>query len=486
MKKRMISIVTAAALTFSTLSAAFGSQEPVPSPDPDTAENSVSMTEEWFSGRVADGILSDETVDPWQLMLKAYADSREKAFEKEPENREAIFAGGPQIQLLDTDLLKGDEDKRQQCIREMESRLGIRITDAETTALIQNVSQQGEQTAVDLYEWTFFDYVDENGDESTADVSGYGVDHRILLEKTDSGYRILSDTYNEGELTGMASSDYVEEPDQEEVLAAALEEDGEAANRESAYEAVSGYSPDKAAAYADKWVAKDGNGKVTAGKYNPAYMNMNSIGGDCTNYVSQCIYAGGMAMNNTWFYKSPSNFSGEWSTSRRHYPYMSSRGKGIKNPKAADIWKGCPVYYQSEGNANISHTTICVGNDASGVPVINSHNNDYYHVRWNYWKSGTTYYTVQLTDKNGQSSAPAPTKRPVISGEVLGDMNDDKTVGVMDAILVLQGTVKLFAFTSVDLKTGDVNGDGTVNVLDAILILKKCVFLINEFPVKTK
>ena len=120
------------------------------------------------------------------------------------------------------------------------------------------------------------------------------------------------------------------------------------------------------------------------------------------------------------------------------------------------------------------------------MPVINSHNNDYYHVRWNYWKSGTTYYTVQLTDKNGQSSAPAPTKRPVISGEVLGDMNDDKTVGVMDAILVLQGTVKLFAFTSVDLKTGDVNGDGTVNVLDAILILKKCVFLINEFPVKTK
>ena len=26
---------------------------------------------------------------------------------------------------------------------------------------------------------------------------------------------------------------------------------------------------------------------------NPAYYNFENIGGDCTNFVSQCLYAGG-------------------------------------------------------------------------------------------------------------------------------------------------------------------------------------------------
>ena len=29
---------------------------------------------------------------------------------------------------------------------------------------------------------------------------------------------------------------------------------------------------------------------------NPAYYNFENIGGDCTNFVSQCLYAGGAVM----------------------------------------------------------------------------------------------------------------------------------------------------------------------------------------------
>lgn len=50
---------------------------------------------------------------------------------------------------------------------------------------------------------------------------------------------------------------------------------------------VSGYSASDAAEYAVQW----GEDR------NSIYPNYNFAGGDCTNFVSQCIYAGGLDMN---------------------------------------------------------------------------------------------------------------------------------------------------------------------------------------------
>lgn len=56
------------------------------------------------------------------------------------------------------------------------------------------------------------------------------------------------------------------------------------------------YEREKAVAYAHKW----------AFGRNPAYYDFENIGGDCTNFASQCIRAGGGAMNFTptfgWYY----------------------------------------------------------------------------------------------------------------------------------------------------------------------------------------
>ncbi len=44
---------------------------------------------------------------------------------------------------------------------------------------------------------------------------------------------------------------------------------------------------------------------------NPKYYNFDSVGGDCTNFVSQCIYAGLGQMNydrnNGWYYINGNN-----------------------------------------------------------------------------------------------------------------------------------------------------------------------------------
>lgn len=67
------------------------------------------------------------------------------------------------------------------------------------------------------------------------------------------------------------------------------------------------YDRKKALEYAKEW----------AFKRNPQYINFENIGGDCTSYVSQCIYAGCGAMNFTpiygWYYKSSYDRSPSWS-----------------------------------------------------------------------------------------------------------------------------------------------------------------------------
>lgn len=67
------------------------------------------------------------------------------------------------------------------------------------------------------------------------------------------------------------------------------------------------YDREKALKYAKEW----------AFKRNPKYLNFERIGGDCTSYVSQCIYAGCGVMNYTpiygWYYKSSYDRSPSWS-----------------------------------------------------------------------------------------------------------------------------------------------------------------------------
>ncbi|MBQ8164954.1 MAG: amidase domain-containing protein [Clostridia bacterium] len=66
---------------------------------------------------------------------------------------------------------------------------------------------------------------------------------------------------------------------------------------------------DRAAAleYARRW-ALDRNDK---------YYNFDKIGGDCTSFVSQCLYAGAKVMNYTpntgWYYRSAYDRTASWS-----------------------------------------------------------------------------------------------------------------------------------------------------------------------------
>ena len=59
--------------------------------------------------------------------------------------------------------------------------------------------------------------------------------------------------------------------------------------------------------------------KQYAYNYNPNYIDYATYEGssDCANFVSQCLYAGGIAMTDTWYYRYPGYSSPSVSTAWR-------------------------------------------------------------------------------------------------------------------------------------------------------------------------
>lgn len=79
--------------------------------------------------------------------------------------------------------------------------------------------------------------------------------------------------------------------------------------------------------YAHKW----------AYKRNPKYFDFSNFGGDCTNFISQCLLAGGAKMNYKdtfgWYYKSADDRTPSWSGVEFFYNFLI-------NNKAAGPYAG--------------------------------------------------------------------------------------------------------------------------------------------------
>lgn len=89
------------------------------------------------------------------------------------------------------------------------------------------------------------------------------------------------------------------------------------------------YNREAAVAYANRW----------AYSFNPEFYNFDSIGGDCTNFASQCMFAGGLPMNFTptygWYYLSVNRRSPSWSGVNELYQFITTN-TGI-GPRAAVV-----------------------------------------------------------------------------------------------------------------------------------------------------
>ncbi len=77
------------------------------------------------------------------------------------------------------------------------------------------------------------------------------------------------------------------------------------------------YDRAKAVEYARRWALER----------NPIFEDYTGIGGDCTNFVSQAIFAGTCVQNYTrdlgWYYISPENRAPAWTSVEYFYDFMT-------------------------------------------------------------------------------------------------------------------------------------------------------------------
>jgi hypothetical protein len=138
----------------------------------------------------------------------------------------------------------------------------------------------------------------------------------------------------------------------------------------------SAYDREKAVAYAHAW----------AYGRNPAYYNYDSLGGDCTNFVSQCLYAGAGVMNydglKGWYYNGANSKSPSW-TGVEFLRNFLVRDTDSVGPYAAevgfdDIMPGDVIQMAFDGGT-FQHSLFVVEvgeKKNAGVVLVASHSDD--------------------------------------------------------------------------------------------------------------
>ena len=172
---------------------------------------------------------------------------------------------------------------------------------------------------------------------------------------------------------------------------AAASSDATAATDASGASAVS-YTLDmeKAIAYGDQWALSR----------NPLYEDFTGRGGNCANFVSQCMYAAGFPLNGEWYMKGVKYNKGPWFFANENYLYFSNYGTA----EAADetnINRGDLVYYDWTGDGHIDHTALCVGKGDDGQPAVDSNTTNALHANWKLGAKNPNakFYVIHLNRK---------------------------------------------------------------------------------------
>jgi hypothetical protein len=124
------------------------------------------------------------------------------------------------------------------------------------------------------------------------------------------------------------------------------------------------YNRAAAVAYAKKW----------AYGRNPAYYDFSDLGGDCTNFASQCIYAGSGVMNYTpiygWYYISVNDRAPAWTGVDELYRFLTTnRGAGPRAvvTELADIRDGDIIQLKFSQGERFDHSPVVI-DSGEGTP----------------------------------------------------------------------------------------------------------------------
>lgn len=130
------------------------------------------------------------------------------------------------------------------------------------------------------------------------------------------------------------------------------------------------YNRKNALDYAEKW----------SKARNSIYLNFDGIGGDCTNFASQCLYAGVGVMNYEkdigWYYNSPNDRASAWSSAEHFRRFM------LNNKGAGPFGTALPIerleigdFISLNNGIEYYHTVIITG-FSENIPLVSAHTDD--------------------------------------------------------------------------------------------------------------
>ncbi|RDU35274.1 hypothetical protein DRW41_19370 [Neobacillus piezotolerans] len=152
------------------------------------------------------------------------------------------------------------------------------------------------------------------------------------------------------------------------------------------------YDRRKAVQYAERWW----------NSHNPAFRKFDV---DCTNYISQCLYAGGAPMRGYpnrgqgWWMRGQ-NYSYSWAVANSLRWYLAGSKAGLKAREVGspdELIPGDVICYDFQGDGRFDHNTIVVAKDGYGMPLVNAHT---YNSRMRYWEyTDSSAYTPKIKYK---------------------------------------------------------------------------------------
>lgn len=296
------------------------------------------------------------------------------------------------------------EAKRIKYLTDWSNNRGIEFIDIKSEAVLKKVRKKGDIYLLSITETYKFDYVYKDDIEKMVNNFGVCLKHSVGLIYKNDKWLINRDWYTDcfDDALDSYSGIYVGNSN----AAFFLDHEEKVLDTFIGEIMVNKYNRQKAVEYADKYYAK----------YNSKYKDYNGIGGDCTNYVSQCLgdkeEGGGLAFDRTWFCTYPKYSKAEGSRAFvnadafKAYLVYSGRGRVIKRGTFSELTKptdnnpigivekiqiGDLICFEKKGQ--IDHFSIVTAKDSKGYPMINSHTTDRYHVPFDLgWGSKTVKF----------------------------------------------------------------------------------------------
>ncbi|MET9606690.1 amidase domain-containing protein [Streptomyces sp. NPDC006512] len=313
-------------------------------------------------GRIADDVLSQRT----------------QALVDDQAGKQGSGPAGQKTRM--TAQLKKDEDAALQSLRSRKTRLaelGEAYTGADTRVVVDRATVTGGKATVQVTEKTTLTYKKLRGDEP--DTTDIGTRYELTLtSKRGGGWELVSiKSQDSGPVA-------VNEPVAAKVKV--VKDDGnqypDGTPASTKYPAPAKPKAKTGGAYDYAAMAK--YAEKYWSNYNPAYRKFNGSGGDCTNFISQALKAGGWKpvpgsssdYRNWWYDGTRQSDSWVGANEFAWFTLSNQRAANLANVYQADIGDVLQVDFNKDGSKD--HSMMVTYRSKAGMPYLTYHSTNTY------------------------------------------------------------------------------------------------------------